>query len=181
MKQTPRFYAKLILIIIGLFIVTSALSFKADVGSRRDIRTLSDTGATNIYFTTKRYEVSEIFALFSPTVQIKKHRFGAEYNTYQTNCIIKKYTKAENGDYQLLLQGDEDSLYISAEILNPDNEDLKGNPHLPEYVRTRQEFEKYIDTTRQKARSGYYKIIGVCFFDKSGAGLKPILFINKFK
>jgi hypothetical protein len=192
MRQTPRFYAKLILVIIGLTVLCSLFSFQEEGCGvdRRLVKTLNDTDAKKISFTAMRTDVSDMVKFKCPEkISRTLPRFGKEFNFYQLNCTIKEY-KEDDGDYHLVLQdaGDTTKTMVG-EILNPTCDDLKNNPHLQEYITVRADFEKCI-LPKNKVKSGYYKLKGVCFFDKvhgqlgaakNGVELHPILSFTKFK
>jgi hypothetical protein len=133
---------------------------------RRDVKSLNDTDAKKISFTARRAEISDLI-LFAPPSKInsKTPRFGSEFYVYQINCTIREYRKEDDGDYHLVLQATGDTTTMVGEILNPECPDLKNSPHLQDYIKVRAEFEKYI-LPKNKVKSGYYKLKGVCFFDK---------------
>jgi hypothetical protein len=190
MKQTPRFYAKLILVIIGLTILCSLVSFQEQACGvdRRAVKVLNDTDAKKINFTARRAEISDMIKFKCPEkVSRTLPRFGNEFYTYQFSCKIKEYRKEDDGDYHLVLEND--SITMVGEIINPTCDDLKNNPHLQDYIKVRSEFEKCI-LPNHKVKEGYYKLKGVCFFDKvhgqlgaakNGVELHPILSFIKFK
>jgi hypothetical protein len=193
MKQTPRFYAKLILVIIGLTVLCSLFSFQEQGCGvdRRAVKVLNDTDASKITFFARRAEIADMVKFKCPEkVSRTLPRFGNEFYVYQFNCIIKEYRKEDDGDYHLVLQDAGDSAKtMVGEILNPNCDDLKNNPHLQEYITVRAEFEKCI-LPKNKVKEGYYKLKGVCFFDrvhgqlgvaKNGVELHPILSFTKFK
>lgn len=193
MKRTGSFYARMIFVIISLIVLTSLVSFnETSCGiDRRDVKSLNDTSAKKINFTPKRAEVSDMVKLIPPSkISNNTPRFGDEFSSYQFNCTIREYRKEEDGDYHLVLQqADDTSITMVGEILNPTCDDLKNNPHLQEYITVRTEFEKYI-LPKNKVKGGYYKLKGVCFFDrphgqlgcaKNAVELHPILSFIKFK
>ena len=171
-----------------------SLSFKQEQGcgvDRRAVKVLNDTDAKNISFTAMRTDVVDMTKFKCPEkISRTLPRFEKEFNVYQLNCTIREYRKEEDGDYHLVLQqADDTTITIVGEIINPTCDDLKNNPHLQEYITVRAEFEKYI-LPKNKVKGGYYKLKGVCFFDrphgqlgaaKNGVELHPILSLTKFK
>lgn len=171
-------------ILILNFILSFTLGFGQ--GSERwDIKTLNDSLYYQIDTIPISATIKELNGLFKPVgLKTTTPRFGDEFKTYQIVGKILDFRKQTDGDYHIIVQDLDDSLYtMIVEVIMP----KYGNPE--QY----QTFKKVRDYTLAKIRYGnlrnhIYSINGVGFFDLihnqkgraiNGFELHPVLEIKK--
>jgi len=168
-------FKRFIIVVICLSTLIFIASFQSTQSFRRNIEHLKDSLASKIDIKYPKdvsiYNINKI----KKEVKESTPRIEDEFNVYKINCNVRGYKREINGDYVLNLVEDADT--ISAKIINADINDS----YLKYFIPVRTNFESCI-LPDYKVKNGYYKVIGVGFYGKSGRlEINPIIYFQKFK